>query len=355
MSARWMMAGIAALLAAPVLAQDEVKTPDQLADLFEYALVAGDYRMLPRAEGFTYVENGAELKPWDGMWQTTTALEGAAQFPDLDYRVEFAFGDTVVRLVESNENGTKGVLAYRLLAQDGAIVRIDTLPIREEFTGARSGTISLMQPMIPNTMDGAKIGPAAPVDAGGPLDAGTMERAVAYYFSAYSDDRNDPDYVLPAFAPECVRRDNGQLVTNLANAPVLDPAKPDFRPYALSCEEQLASGFYANLRLGGQVLYLDPASRQALAFVRLDQAGTKLEFAGSGHIGLVTYPGPRGMPQAVDTSEQFDGRISENMITPLSINGIYLFAFNEEGSIQSIDVMQRGAPLGWTAMGGLDD
>ena len=83
------------------------ETPDaaSLADQFEYALVAGDYRVLDVTEDFTYFENGAQLDPWDGMWRTTTALEGAdpAAFSGaitLDFRVELNTPNRAIRVVE---------------------------------------------------------------------------------------------------------------------------------------------------------------------------------------------------------------------------------------------------------------
>ncbi len=134
-----------------------------MADRFERALVAGDYRALPLTEDFTYTENGARLDPWDGMWRTLTAVEGAEDFPELDYRVELVSGDTAVRVVEFEENTVQGVMAYRLVARDGQIASVDILPIREEFGGDRGGTLTLLQPMLPVTMDGEGVGAASPI------------------------------------------------------------------------------------------------------------------------------------------------------------------------------------------------
>lgn len=341
MSARWMIAA-AVLLATPVAAQDV----DDLADRFERALVAGDYRDLPITEDFTYIENGARLDPWDGLWRTTTALEGAVDFPELDFRVANSRDDTTVRVVEYLENGVHGVMAYRLVARDGAIASIDVLPIREEFGGDRGGTITLLQPMLPFTMDGELVEAASPeyLQFGGSLDDDALRERVGDYFAAYSG--NVPAS-LP-FAETCVRHDNGQQATSVADSPVLDPQQPAFHPYALSCEAQLRSGFYSNLQAGEPTIYTDPARGLAIAFVRLDQAGTKLSFEAPG-VGEVTYPGPRGAVENADTSEQFDGRILTNMITPMSVNGVYLFKFDPEGELARIDAFYRGAPLGWSA------
>lgn len=347
MSARWMLP-LAALIAAPAFAQNEdVSDAATLADRFEYALVAGDYRMLDVTEDFAYFENGAKLDPWNGMWRTTTALEGVdpaeyAGASTLDYRLDLDAADTTVRILEYEENGVRGVMAYRLSARDGAIARIDVLPIREEFGGDRGGTITLLQPMLPFTMDGALVGPPDPSfsQPGGRIDI----EAVSGYFEGMNAGN-----AIPAFATDCMRRDNGQRVTGVANSSVLDPAHPDFRPFALGCEEQLASGYYRNYRAAELDTYTDPSRGIAVVFARLDQPGTVLTFTTPDGT-QIAYPGPRGAVADADTSEQFDGRILTNMITPMSVNGVFVFKFDETGAISRIDSFYRGAPLGWDAI-----
>lgn len=358
MSARWMLAA-AALLAAPALAQDS-EMPDAalLADRFEYALVAGDYRVLDLTEDFTYTENGARLDPWDGMWRTTTAVEGVnpAAFADaftLDYRVGIDGPDEAVRVVEYEENGVRGVMAYRLLARSGEISRIDVLPIREEFGGDRGGTLTLLQPMLPRTMDGALVGPADNLGSpGSPSDMAPMAESITNYLESMAADAPALRRELLArfpFAEACVRKDNGHSVTGVAAADILDPAQPEYRPYALGCRDQVLSGFYANYELGNLQLHLDPVRGIGIAFVRLDQPGTLLSFEAPG-IGTVSYPGPRGAVEGADAGEQFDGRILTNMITPMSVNGVFVFAFDSSGAIARIDAFYRGAPLGWDAV-----
>ncbi len=352
MSARWLIS-LAALLAAPAAAQDAPSAED-LADRFEYALVAGDYRMLPVADDFTYAENGAVLEPWDGMWNTVTALEGVADpalYPGaaaLDYRVEYTSGDTVIRLVESEEQSVRGVLAYRLVARDGKIASIDTLPIREEFTGERSGTVSLMQPFLSNTMDGARIGPVDPsLSAAGEVSALHIENVMGRYFARATGEQSEELMMQIAFAPGCERYDNGRQVTNMSDAPLLDPQQPDFRPHALGCKAQMESGFYGNFRVGALQLITDPAHGIGMAFVRLDQPGTVMSFEAPG-VGAVNYPGPRGAMAETDTSEQFASRITDNMITPLSINGVFLFKFDGNGAVERIEAFYRAAPYKWS-------
>lgn len=342
MSSRWLIAGaLASLIAAPAAAQDA----SELADRFERALVAGDYRDLPLAEDFTYTENGARLDPWDGMWRTTTALTGATDHPELDFYVQLQEGDKLVRIVESLENTVHGVLAYQLIARDGLIQRIDALPIREEFGGDRGGTLTLLQPMLAMTMEGEHVVPLdAAFAAPGMVEMPRAEAAIARYLG-------DPQAAGEplAFADDCVRTDNGRRVTDLPDAPLLDPAHPEFRPYALSCRDQFASGFHANFVLGNYSGMGAEDRGMALVFARLDQPGTALSFTTPDGIEIA-YPGPRGEVAGADTGEQFDGRILTNMITPMSVNGVFLFKFDETGAISRIASFYRGAPLGWDAV-----
>ncbi len=356
MSGRWILA-TGALLAAPAAAQgDGTIDAGSLADQFEYALVAGDYRVLPLTEDFTYTENGARLDPWDGMWRTATALEGVdpARFADaftLDYRVEIDSPRSVVRVVEVEENGVRGVMAYRLLARDGAISSVEVLPIREEFGGDRGGTITLLQPMLAFTMDGGHVGPSDPqtVSASSTVADTVMRQRVAAYFAAYSGDPAILDGEKLGFSDDCVRFDNGQQATGVAGSDTMDPAQPEFLPYALGCGQQLASGFYSNFIPAQPTVHTDAERGLAIAFARLDQPGTVLSFT-TPDSRTIAYPGPRGAVEGSDTSEQFDGRILTNMITPMSVNGVYIFKFDDEGAIRRIEAFYRGAPLGWDAV-----
>ncbi|MCB2066694.1 MAG: hypothetical protein KDE15_08660 [Erythrobacter sp.] len=341
MSARLALAAAMALIATPAAAQDA----SQLADRFERALVAGDYRDLPLTEDFTYTENGARLDPWDGMWRTLTAVEGAVDHPELDYRLAMEWQDKVVRVVEFDENTVHGVMAYLLQVRDGQIASVDVLPIREEFGGDRGGTLTLLQPMLPFTMDGELVGAIDPTLTS-PAQFGGAE-AEARMAAYLGDPGSDPGLVT--FSPDCIRRDNGRQSTGVADSPLLDPAVPGFRPYALSCEEQFRSGFFSNLTLDGYNGFGSEELGLLVVFARLDQSGTQLSFTTPDGT-QIAYPGPRGAVQGANTGEQFDGRILSNMITPMSVNGVYIFKFDADGAISRIEAFYRGAPLGWDAV-----
>jgi hypothetical protein len=126
-----------------------------------------------------------------------------------------------------------------------------------------------------------------------------------------------------SLATDCRRKDNGQAVTGVADAPLLDPAKPAFKPFALGCAAQFDSGYYSNIRLiRGRRFWVDTARGLVLAQVQMDVPGTVLSFDAPG-IGGVNYPGPRG-PVAT-SGAQFEGRILNNMISPITMSSAFGF------------------------------
>ena len=342
-----LCAALAVILAAPAAAQQAATLP-QLADQLEYAMVAGEYRPLPRADDFVYTENGNALKPCDGMWNTLSAVAGTDPrlYPRakvLDYRVEIVDGDDLVRLVETDENTVQGVALLRVKGQGGKLVRVDMLPVREEFSGSRGGTVTLLQPTLPATMDGAKVSSADPLFASGVARRATRKsliEAADSYLDAMLANRSAGAHL----APDCVRKDNGQPVTGVAKAALLDPGKPLFRPFALGCAAQLDSGYYSNIRqVRDRRYWADPARGLVLVQAQMDVPGTVLSFTAPGY-GTINYPGPRG-PVATN-GQQFEGRILDNMISPLRMSSVFLFKVDGR-AIRRIDAFYRGAPYGW--------
>ncbi|MFZ1992116.1 MAG: hypothetical protein WAW96_20360 [Alphaproteobacteria bacterium] len=326
------------------------ETLETLADQFEYALLANDGSRLPLTKDFRYTENGQKLEIGDGLWGTLSALAGqdACIFPgatDLTYRISFVDGDEVLRLIKFDENKVKGVMAMRLKANGGKISEVEIIPVREEFFGDRGGTITLLQPAMLVTMDGALVGPPDPLftqKVAKPEAHDALVKAAEAYIKAIIS--NDAGAV--SFADDCRRFDNGQPTTNVPDAKALDPDQPKYRPFALSCREQIDSGFFSNLkRMRGLRSWADPARGLVMSFFQLDNTGTTLSFDAPGY-GRVKYPGPRaGAPGDIAANEQFDGRITTNMTSPVTMNCAFLFKI-EDGKIRRIDAFYRGAPYG---------
>ena len=325
-------------------------TLETLADQFEYALLVNDGTRLPLTKDFRYTENGQKLEIGDGLWGTLSALAGQDSriFPgaeDLNYRLSLVDGDEILRLIKIDENGVKGVMAMRLKGKEGKISEAEVVPVREEFFGDRGGTITLLQPAMLVTMDGALVGPLDALftqKVAKPEGRDALARAAEAYIKAIVS--NDAGAV--SFADNCRRFDNGVLTTNARDAKVLDAAHPGYKPFALSPREQIESGFFSNLtRLRGLRNWVDPSRGLVLSFFQLDNAGTTLSFEAPG-IGHVKYPGPMaGVPGDIASNEQFDGRVTTNMISPVTMNCAFLFKI-ESGKIRRIDAFYRGAPYG---------
>jgi len=323
-----------------------------LADQFVHALLANDGSRLPLAKDFRYTENGQALKVGDGLWGTLSAYAGedpklAPAAAELAYRVSLADPGSgeIVRLLSISENGTKGVLALRLKIAGDKIGEAEALAVREEFAGARAGTVTLFQPRLLVTMDGAKVGPPDPLlleQASPPADAGRMIRAANAYFDGI---QGDSAKGIP-FAEGCIRRDNGVRTTDVADAKPLDPRQPRFRPFALGCAAQIDSGFYRNIgKIRDRRFVADPEHGLLVGLAMVDMPGTELSFSAPG-IGKVDYPGPRGMP-SVQVASQFEvGDLgAANMISPSTAYTATIFRF-VDGKIARIDSFARAGPYG---------
>ncbi len=341
---------IPAAAATPAPATCDEACLGRLADQFVEALAVNDGSRLPLGKSFRYTENGQTLEIGDGMWGTLSAYSGqdpvrspaAAKLPYRLTLFDTAKGE-IVRLVETDENSTRGLTVLRLkLDGEGKIGEAEVLPVREEFGGNRGGTVTLLQPMLLATMDGAKLEAADPLLARGekaPATAATLQAAADAYLDAVQGGKGGP---VP-LAADCLRRDNGERATgNVASEP-LDPTKPAFKPFALSCRTQLDSGFYSNIaRIRDRRYVVDAGRGLVLVLAQLDLPGTRLSFNAPG-VGTVSYPGPRGTDPALDG--QFANRFAANMIAPVSMNAAVLFKL-VDGKIARIDAFYRGAPLG---------
>jgi hypothetical protein len=324
---------------------------EKLADQFVQALLANDGSRLPLAEGFRYTENGQPLKIGDALWGTLSAYAGqdrelAPAAANLDYKVTLGdpgSGD-LVRLIAIDENRTKGLLALRLKAAGGKIAQAEALAVREEFSGARAGTVTLFQPRLMVTLDGSKIGATdsafltAPV---APTDAATMIRAANAYFDGIETNSAKG---IP-FAADCNRRDNGVRSTNNPDGPPLDPAHPAFKPFALGCAEQIDSGFFGNVgKVRERRFVADPERGLLFAFAMVDTPGTTLAFTAPG-AGKIAYPGPRPAGKA-QTGVQFTSDLAApNLIAPSTAQSAMLFKF-DGGKIARIDAFARASPYG---------
>lgn len=311
------------------------------------ALLVNDASRLPLAPGFRYTENGQKLVPGEGLWGTLSAYAGedarlAPAAAALVYRVTVADPERgeIGLAVETDENRTKGVLTLRLKVVDGRIAEAQALVVREEFGGARGGTVSLFQPPLLTTMDGELVEKADPLftDAGSPMPADRMIAAANAYFDAIDANRSAG---VP-FAADCIRRDNGVRTTGRTDAKPLDPGHPAYIPFALGCAAQIDSGFYSNIEgIRERQFVADAAHGVLLAYASIDVPGTVLSIRAKGKV-IADYPGPREPGSRSDQQFQASG---PNMIAPTTHQTATLFRF-VDGKIARIDIFARGAPYG---------
>ena len=168
------------------------------------AMRAHDASHLPLAKGVRYSENGQFIAIGDGLWGTA----GRIGVPGTDAYAAIltdAASGTAGYWGLTNEHGTSGVLTLRIKETAGKITEIEAIDVREETTGPRGGTVTLMRPPLPVEFK----------DAGalGALDLGAAAQFGQPNFNNWMNDyfngleRHSSEDVK--FAPGCVRRDNG--------------------------------------------------------------------------------------------------------------------------------------------------
>jgi hypothetical protein len=335
-----------------------VKGSKQLNEVLA-AFVARDPSALPLAKNVRYTENGQVLKPGDGLWGTLTDYSHSHRQPSdavtrSAYRIDFAepgrqdlvyFGATV-------ETNTPGMLALRVLTQGGVITEIEAVCVREEKPGERGGTMTLFQPALltPFHADGfTGIDPVllatSEPTANGLRDA--LAVVVDGYFGAI--EKNDSRQAV--LSADCRRRDNGVLATGNPAAPPLDTTVPDYRPFALGCQQQIDSGFFKRISRvrARRHLAVDQRRGLVLTVALLDQPGTVREIEVPG-IGRVTLP--RGIKaedllQTEGAAQFYVKRYEPNFAVPMTELTVQLTKV-DGGRITHVESISHGVPFGMT-------
>jgi hypothetical protein len=313
------------------------------------AMQAHDASSLPLAPDVRYTENGQVLQLGDGLWAT---LGDYAAWNDVRrYRViladpakgEAAFVGAI------REETTPGVLALRIRAPGGRIAEIEAVAVRHEEMGERGGTVSLFQPrLLTELRPQAFEEPASELLAlGAPEPHEAIERAVQGWFRAIADN----DSAAAPLAADCVRRENGVRATSNPDAEPLDPALPEYRPFALSCAQQIDSGYFARIAAVREARHLIDESRGlALSLAVLDNPGRlkSIEVPGVGEVALpgrkASGPGAE-INSAPDESQLFGARMQPNVLVPTSELLVQLTQV-QANKIERIEALTRGGPYG---------
>jgi hypothetical protein len=111
-------------------------------DQFLSALLSRDLKPKGIADSVKYTENGQQLAIGDGLWATASEVE--------EYKVVLADPETssVGFLGCIKEYDVDSFLTARLKIQNGEITEIEALVMRDEFTDARGGTLTMFGPRL---------------------------------------------------------------------------------------------------------------------------------------------------------------------------------------------------------------
>ncbi|TPX16111.1 uncharacterized protein E0L32_004106 [Thyridium curvatum] len=180
------------------------------------AMLTHDPATLPLAKDARYTENGQLIAVGDGLWETLSNVT----LPGSDDKYAASFADprtqTAVYWGMSTEQTTPGVLAMRIRVAAGKLADIEVIDVRAEATGNRGGTMTLMRPPLPVEWDGSPLGELDTVFKEGEASS-TAPSLINDYFNGLQNHSS----AGVAFAPECLRRDNGQQL-NVGCANQLD-------------------------------------------------------------------------------------------------------------------------------------
>ena len=242
---------------------------------------------LPLADSFRYTENGIPVKPGEGLWKTIVDLRSYGLFL-ADPRTGQAgwFGAL-------NEYGRFTILVLRLKLEGGLISELETIIARPESRPAgerfsRDISTMFMAPLLVdlkpeafNQPDPALMRPVATVPGN------ELTETVDRYFQAFT--RKDGS--LAAFAPDCVRRENGVRTSNNPDGLQVDKAKPEFRLFTRDCAGELEMGFLSSLtRLRNhRPLIVDESRGLVLDLAFMDNPATT-KTVNVGGVGTVTVP-----------------------------------------------------------------
>jgi len=276
---------------------------EQQANNVLAAMQAHDPDRLPLAESIKYTENGQRLRPGDGLWGTLTRLG--------DYKLVLAdsnsgqagFYGTII------ETDVPGVLTARLKVQGNRIAEIETLVVREEKVGARGGTLTLMGPRQALQFNPEQFLKTAPDYPDRPATT-DLQAVVNQYYAGMDGSSTTP---VP-FTADCTRRINGVPITNNQEAEPVDPAVPAYRPYGMTCAEQLRAGAFKNISgiRNRRTLLTDPKHGLLLELAFYDVANPALPVPVAA-AGEVKFPPANTGPYTMMAAQIFsivDGKIA---------------------------------------------
>lgn len=211
---------------------------EKAANDFLTAMLTHEPDELPMPASIKYTENGQRLRPGDGLWGTLTELG--------DFRMILTDQENGTAGIYTNsvETDVPGVFMARLKVSGNQISEIEVVVVREEFVDERGGTLTLFGPRMDTGYKPDTFIQTIPDSMDQKVQHSVTAMDISTIVNQYTDGFASHDGGQVPFAGECRYRINGHPVTGNEDAPAVDPEFPEYRPYSMSCAEQLDSGTF---------------------------------------------------------------------------------------------------------------
>jgi len=263
-----------ALASASPVVQDPQLACDRaclqsLADSYLKAVVAHDPKLLALEDHARFTENGQELLPGDGFWNTASGVGAAQQF----YADPPTQQITYVGTMREFDNVV--LMALRLKVHDRRISEAETLFYRKGAGPAWSDA-GIDAVNARGTGDSAWL---APVPASLRATREQLTAVALTWMNALG--HYDGKAPVP-LSEDCVRIENG---TRVSGNPKVQIGDGRFNLAALGCRQQLQSGYFAAISRihHRRVVAVDPDNGTVVVWANLDQAGTRELRLADGH------------------------------------------------------------------------
>ena len=266
-----------------------------LADSYLKAVVAHDPKLLTLDEHVRFTENGQELLPGDGFWNTASGVGAAQQFYADPPTQQITYFGTM------REFDNVVLMAMRLKVHDRHISEAETLFYRKGAGPAWSDAgIDALNAR--GTADSAWL---TPIPVAQRATREQLTNVALTYLNALA--HYDGKVPLPLHEG-CVRVENGTRVSGNPKILIGDSA---FNLAALGCRQQLQSGYFAALSRihHRRVVAVDPDNGTVVVWANLDQAGMRELRLADGHV-LAT----RALAQPASTEAVLVFRIEGGLI-----------------------------------------
>lgn len=266
------------------------------------AMSSQDPLKAPLAGLVRYTENDQQIAIGDGLWGTLTQV-GSAQLQVID-------GSQAWVLARVTETNLPGLLALRLRFKGDRITEIEAQLVREERSGSEE-QFRVRLPVDPQPTLFNKVDPlfsqTSELSAVQSRDA--LSAVVEQWFTAVQGGLGNSSL----FAPGCIRRENAVTITGNLELP-RPPARKrpgnelrftlengsEFKPFALDCGDQLASGYTAFITRvrDRRILLIDEARGVVVARALFDVPGTVHQFMNADG-NAVNLPSGLGRPASI--------------------------------------------------------